>query len=92
MAEMRVMDGDKAVSRAVVSISLDNEEAFDVISDERGRATFEVTTAVKKVSLQLTNAEEGMKDPVFHLHDELGFLKEIDVTVLPYLVSCLAYS
>jgi hypothetical protein len=48
-------------------------------------------SSVRKLSLQVIDADEDVKDPMFELHDDVDFLKdaEVDITILERMVSCL---
>jgi len=82
--EMTVTDKNqgRVAGHATVSISLDGGRAFDVTTNSRGKAYFHASTAMKSLTLQLTDADESIKDPTFELHDELDFLREVDLDVL----------
>ena len=46
---------------ATVSVSIDGGKAFDVFTNARGQTSFQSTTAMKSLSLQLTNADETIE-------------------------------
>ena len=51
----------KVAGHATVSISLDGGRAFDVTTNSRGKAYFHASTAMKSLTLQLTDADESIK-------------------------------
>ena len=67
---------------ATVSVSIDGGKAFDITTNSRGKASFHATTAMKSLTLQLTDADEAIENPTFELHDAMDFLREVDLEVL----------
>lgn len=81
---MRLVDRErhnKPVHHAVISVSIDHDEEYQVTTDEQGYATIQTTTAMRHLSLQLMNADEAVKRPEFELHDDEHFLKEGEVDI-----------
>ena len=82
--EMTVVDRKhgNVAGHATISVSIDEGKAFDVTTNSRGLASFHATTAMKTLSLQVTDADEAIEQPAFELQDYMDFLKEVEVDVL----------
>ncbi len=82
--------GNSAVKHATVRIGVDGETStIEVSTNVAGQAKFDVSTNVRRLSLQLIDAPEDVKEPIFELHDEApNFLRdaEVDITVLERMV------
>ena len=87
------MDASKdnqVVSGATVRIGLGEMSSFiEVTTNDAGKAEFDVSTNIRKLSLQIVDAPESVKEPMFELHDDFEFLKdaEVDITILERMVS-----
>ena len=81
---MKVIDPKhgNVAGHATVSVSIDGGKAFDITTNSRGKASFYATTAMKSLTLQLTDADDSIENPTFELHDALDFLREVDLDVL----------
>ena len=60
---MTVVDqkSGNTAKHATVSISIDGGKTFDVFTNARGLTSFHATTAMKSITLQLTNADETIE-------------------------------
>ena len=67
---------------ATVSVCIDGGKAFDIATNSRGKASFHATTAMKSLTLQLTDADDSIENPTFELHDDMNFLREVDLDIL----------
>ncbi len=78
------------VKHGTVRIGVDGETStIEVSTNDAGKANFDVSTKVRRLSLQLIDAPEDVKEPIFELHDEApNFLRdaEVDITVLERMV------
>ena len=81
---MKVIDPKhgNVAGHATVSVSIDGGKAFDITTNSRGKASFHATTAMKSLTLQLTDADDSIENPTFELHDALDFLREVDLDIL----------
>jgi hypothetical protein len=83
-------NGNSPIKHATVRIGVDGETStIEVTTNEAGKATFDVSTKVRRLTLQLIDAPEDVKEPIFELHDEApNFLKDadVDITVLERMV------
>ena len=81
---MKIIDPKhgNVAGHATVSVSIDGGKAFDITTNSRGKASFYATTAMKSLTLQLTDADDSIENPTFELHDALDFLREVDLDVL----------
>ena len=65
-----------------MSVSIDGGKAFDITTNSRGKASFHATTAMRSLTLQLTDADDSIENPTFELHDAMDFLREVDLDIL----------
>ena len=80
---MKVLaDDGRAVSHATIEVTLDNKGHSTVTTDNHGRATFEVSTGLRVLSLQLVDGDDSVKEAIFELQDDENFLKEGDVRIV----------
>lgn len=80
---------NQPVHHATVSISIDDNEPFELTTNKDGKAKFGGTTAMKLLTLQVVDASEYVIKPVFELHDDCDYLKEgdVDIRILERLYS-----
>ena len=80
------------VNDATVRIGFhDDSSSIYVTTNDKGKATFDVSTNVRRMTLQIVDASEDVKEPIFELHDDVDFLKdaEVDIVVLERMVSAI---
>jgi len=82
--ELKVIDPKhgNVAGHATVSVSIDGGKAFDITTNSRGKASFHATTAMRSLTLQLTDADDSIENPTFELHDAMDFLREVDLDIL----------
>ena len=93
---LKLVDASNAnspVKHATVRIGVDGETSpkstIEVSTNDAGKTTFDVSTKIRRLTLQLIDAPEDVKEPIFELHDEApNFLRdaEVDITVLERMV------
>ena len=81
------------VTDATVRIGFqdDDTSSIYVTTNDKGKATFDVSTNVRRMTLQIVDASEDVKEPIFELHDDVDFLKDadVDIVVLERMVSVI---
>ena len=88
MSLVDAADDNKPVAGATARVGF-NDAFVEVTTDDAGKATFGVLSSVRAMTLQVVDADDDVKEPMFELHDDVDFLKdaEVDITVLERMVS-----
>ena len=88
---MKLVDANnnnEPVADATVRIGF-NDVFVEVTTNKFGKATFDVSSRVRQMTLQVADASDDVSEPMFELHDDFDFLKdaEVDIVVLERMVT-----